>query len=192
MADAVMTPVFRVSYPNVFTPRKNDLNGKDEYSLVALFKKGEDLTKLRAAATAAIVKKWGENKNKWPKKMRSPFRDQAEREKENDDGQMVMPEGYEKGAFFLNLKSTRKPGCINQKNEPIIDGEEFYAGCWARATVVAFAYDNKGNQGVSFGLNNVQKYRDDDPLSSRRKAEEEFSPVEGGSDSSSTDDPFAD
>jgi len=33
------TPEFRVAFPQVFTAKKNDLNGKDEYSVVALFPK---------------------------------------------------------------------------------------------------------------------------------------------------------
>ena len=51
------TPKFRVSYPNVFKPRRNELNGKDEYSVVALFKKGEDLSKLKKLVQEAAEKR---------------------------------------------------------------------------------------------------------------------------------------
>jgi len=62
----VNTPEFRVAFPNVFKARRNDMNEKDEYSLVALFPKGADLTVLREAAMEAAVKKWGEDKAQWP------------------------------------------------------------------------------------------------------------------------------
>lgn len=171
----VVTPVFRASYPNVFKARKNDLNGKEEYSVVALFPKGTDLTVLKKAAQEAIEKKWGADKSKHPTNLRSPFRDQSEREKEG-----TLPAGYEKGAIFLNLKSTEKPGVVDQNVQPILDETEFYAGVFAKASVNAYAYDQKGNRGVSFGLSNIQKVKDGDALGGgRTRAQDDFAPIEG-------------
>lgn len=182
MADNVTTPVFRASYPHLLKPQKNDLNGEMEYQVVALFRKGEDLSKLKAAAEAAVVAKWGADKKKWPDKLKSPFRDQAERAKKDPEtGKRVLPQGYEEGAIFLTLKSKQRPGLVDQNVQDIIDDTVFYAGCWARATVRAFAYDQKGNTGVSFGLQNVQKYADGDSLSGRTKAQDDFAPVEATS-----------
>lgn len=179
----VLTPPFRVSYPNVFKPRHNDLNGKDEYSVVALFKKGEDLSALKKAAEAAVIEKWGSDKSKWPTNLRSPFRDQKERAK---DG--ALPAGYEEGAIFINLKSSQRPGVVDQKVQDIIDESDFYAGCYARATIGAYAYDQKGNRGVAFGLGNIQKVKEGEPLGNRTKATDDFAPIEGaeeGQDASS-------
>lgn len=183
----VMTPEFRVSYPSVFKPKLNDLNGKQEYSLQALFPKGADLTKLKALCQAACEKKWGKEPAKWPANLRTPFRDQGDRAKTNDQGKRVLPAGYEEGAKYLNLKSERKPGVVDQNVQPIIDETQFYAGCYAQATIQAFAYDQKGNRGVSFGLQNIQKTRDGQPFGNVTKAEDDFAPVsasaEGGGDS---------
>jgi len=179
----VITPEFRVSYPVVFEPKKNDLNGKMEYSVVALFKKGENLEKLKAAAQEACEKKWGKDQKKWPKNLRSPFRDQAEREKTNEEtGLPYMPDGYEKGAIFLNLKSSSRPGVVNQQVKAFTDESEFYAGCYAFASLSCYAYDQAGNKGVAFGLQNIQKSRDGEPFGGRTKAEDDFAPVavEGG------------
>lgn len=190
----LVTPEFRVSFPNVFVAKKNDLSGLDEYSLVALFKKGEDLAALKKAAADCIVEKWGPNKAKWPKNLRSPFRDQGEREKEDDAGAKFLPDGYEKGAIYVNMKSSRQPGIVDQKRQPILDGEKFYAGCYARADVSVYAYEKMGNAGVSIGLNNLQLVRDGEPFSGRRKAEEAFTAIEsadGEKDASQMDDPFA-
>lgn len=173
----INTPTFRVSYPNVFKAKRNDLNGKDEFSVVALFKKGEDLSALKAAAQKAIVDKWGPDKEKWPKNLRSPFRDQSERAKEVD-GKRILPAGHEEGAIFLNLKSSQRPGVVDQNVQDIIDESQFYAGCYARASVNAYAYDQKGNRGVSFGLGNIQKVRDGEPLGNRAKPEQDFAPIQ--------------
>ena len=171
------TPEFRVSYPNVFKPKKNDLNGKDEYSLVALFKKGENLEGLKKTAMDAIVKKWGSDKSKWPTNLRTPFRDQNERMKEGK-----LPDGYEAGAIFINLRATQRPGLVeinpgNNALEDITDTSKFYAGCFAKATVSCYAYDNKGNRGVAFGLSNILKTRDGDNLTGRTNAYDDFADV---------------
>lgn len=168
----VHTPKFRVSYPAVFKPKLNDMSQKMEYSVVAVFKKGEDLTKLKNAVTEILTEKLGPDKTKWPKNLKSPFRDQGEREK---DG--VLPNGYEHGAIFMTLKSSQKPGVVDANVQPIIDEAEFYAGCYAHATIRPYYYDSKGNKGVAFGLQNIQKLSDGEPLSGRANATSEFAPV---------------
>jgi hypothetical protein len=175
----VTTPKFRVSYPNVFKAKKNDLNGQEEFSLVALFPKGADLSALKKAAQEAVVEKWGSDPKKHPKNLRSPFRKHEEKQYENDSGQTVYPPGMEEGGIFLNLKSKQRPGIVDQNVQDILVESEFYAGCYARATVRAYAYDNKGNAGVAFGLQNIQKMAEGDPLGSRTKAQDDFAPIAG-------------
>ncbi len=170
----IVTPEFRVSYPHLFKAKLNDLNGKEEYSVVALFKKGEDLSLLKKAAQEAIMKKWGSDKTKWPANLKSPFRDQKEREK---DG--ALPGGHEAGAIFMNFKSKEKPQVVDANVQPILDESEFYAGCYARASVNAYAYDQKGNRGVAFGLGNIQFVKDGDPLGGRTRASDDFESVAG-------------
>ncbi len=171
----VMTPKFRVSFPAVFKPKRNQLSQKDEYNVVALFEKGTNLKPLVDAVETVMIEKWGADKKKWPKNIRSPFRDQGEKRKE-DTG--TLPNGYVEGAVFINLKSVQKPGLINENKDDIIDESEFYAGCYAIATVTAYAYSQAGNHGVSFGLNNVMKVGEGESLTSRMKAQDEFSKVE--------------
>lgn len=186
----VMTPKFRVSYPHVFKPQLNKLNNKEEYSVQALFKKGEDLSPLIKAVKECAAAKWG-SWDKIPKNFRSPFRKQEERGKE-EDGKLVLPAGHEVGAIFITLKSKERPGVVNQKVEDIIDETEFYAGCYARAKVTVYAYSQAGNNGVSFGLQNIQKMSDGDPLGSRLRAQDDFEPIAGAEESlESADDMFA-
>lgn len=180
----VNTPEFRAAFPSVFRPKHNSMNNKDEYSLVALFPKGADLSMLEKAAQNALVKKFGKDKKKWPgniAKYRSPFRDQGDREKTDPEtGKKTLPQGYEPGATYITLRSTQRPGCVDKDVQDIIDESEFYGGCWARASVNAFAYDQKGNRGVSFGLGNLQKLRDGDAFGNRTKPQDDFAPVDTG------------
>lgn len=176
-SENVMTPEFRVSFPNVFRPGKALQEGaKPKYSLTMLFPKGADLSKLKAAAKGAAVDKWGADEKKWPKNLRLPFRDQGEKEFE----------GYEEGAIFINATSSNKPGLVDSQVQDIIEEHEFYPGCYARATVRAFAYDQAGNRGISFGLQNVQKTKDGEPLGGRTRPSDDFEAVgEGASEGAS-------
>lgn len=189
-AERLITPKFRVSYPNVFRSRANkkqDGTTVMEYDLLALFPKGTDFTEMNKAISAAAVEKWGADKTKWPKNLRNPIRKNEEKEK---DGK--LPDGVEPGGHFMNFKSKQRPGLVDGNRQPIIDETSFYAGCWARAQVHAYAYEQLGNKGVSFGLDNVQKMADGDPLSGRQRAEDAFEPVAGaeaGTDANA--DPFA-
>lgn len=170
MSENVLTPEFRVSYPYLFTPQQpmaGSVSKDPKYSLVMLFPKGADLSKLKAAAEAAAVEKWGADKTKWPKNLRSPFRDQGEKESD----------GYVPGAIFITASSKQKPGVVDHNVQPILDSSLVYAGCYGRATVRAFAYDNSGNKGVSFGLQNFQKLRDGESITGRLKPEQEFQPI---------------
>jgi hypothetical protein len=167
MAVKVTTPKFRVSFPTVFEARENPLNGKMEYSIVMLFDKDSvDLSQLKKAAHDVALEKFGD---KLPTlKLRSPFR----------DGDEEKPERPEfKNQIFMTVKSTQRPGVVDEAVQPILDQSQFYAGCYARATISAFAYDRMGNKGVSFGLINLQKMNDGEPLTNRISAEDDFAPI---------------
>lgn len=186
----VLTPVFRVSYPNVFKAKLNKLSKKEEYNLVALFDKGADLKALEKECLRVLVEKWGDGTvvkgaphkhgNFYFKTAKSsiairlPFRDQGER----DNPEKGLPAGYVPGAMFMNLKSNQKPGLVDQKNQDIIDESQFYAGCYAKAAVNPFAYDQAGNRGVSFGLQAIQKVKEGEPLGNRVNPQEAFQPIE--------------
>jgi hypothetical protein len=173
-AKNIITPEFRLSYPQLLTPKRNELNGKDEFSLVALFPKGADMSALKKACEDALAEKFGADYRKI-KNLKTPFRDQGEKEK---DG--VLPAGHVKGAVFMNLRTNIKPGVVDASVQPIIEAGKIYGGCYAKASVRPYAYDQKGNKGVALGLVNVQITRDGEPFGAPRvAAEKEFVAVEG-------------
>lgn len=156
-----VTPEFRVSFPHVFEPRQQMNSEKKAYELDMLFSKGVDLTPIKKIVKAAIVSEWGEDNKAWPKNLRYPFRDGDE--KSDTDG---YP-----GNYFIKAKSEKtKPQVLNQKKELITDPEDFPGGCYARAFIQAYAYDQNGNRGVGIQLIHLQKTRKGEPFSGGRKA----------------------
>ncbi len=171
-----VTPQFRLSFPALAKPKAFQ-DQEPKYSLVMLFDAddAEALKPLKRAAFNAATEKWGEDKTKWPKRLRWPFRDGNEKPE---------TQGYE-GKTFVSAtsKASAQPGMVDQKLQAILDVEkQLYSGCWARAEVIAYAYDVAGNRGISFSLQNVQKLKDDTPFSGRKRAEDVFDSVEDGSD----------
>ena len=174
----VKTPEFRAAYVNVFKPKMNDMSKKEEYSLVALFKPGTDFTGLKKMAEDAAIKKFGSDKTQWPK-LRSPFRVHEDMEKGGK-----LPDGYEKGGIFINLKNAKsKPGIVkvgdNGEVVDIVDPTEFYSGCYGIATVSCYGYDFNGNRGVAFGLQNIFKTKDGAHMDGRVDAAADFADVRG-------------
>ncbi len=183
MSTVVKTPKFRANFPALFKMQKNKLSGKDEYTLTALFPKGTDLSSLKSAARAAAEDKWGKDQSKWPKLLKMPFRDQ--KESANNEG--VLPVGHEEGAIFMTFKSQQKPGVVDHNVNEIIDESQIYSGCWCVATVRPYAFDNGGNRGIAFGLGNVQKVGDGEPLGGRTRAQDDFAPIENPDAKSAND-----
>lgn len=170
-----LTPEFRASFPHMFEPHSGFEGQEPKYSLVMLLPKETDITMMKRAVQNAIIEKWGPDKTKWPKGLRLPFRDGDEKMDLN---------GYA-GHWFVTASSKQRPGLINQRKEPINSEDQgFYAGCYARATLIAFAYDKAGNRGVAFSLQNVMKTRDGESFGGRRDASDDFKDVEVPKDSS--------
>jgi hypothetical protein len=179
MGDKIQTPVFRVSFPQVFEP-KSFSGGEPKYSIVMIFDKKQDLREMRRILAEAATEKFGAKK---PANLRDAFRDG--KEKEN-------LQGYGEGVVFTTASSKSRPGLVDQNVQQIIDRNDFYAGCYARATVNAFAYDTNGNRGVSFGLNNIQKVRDGERFDGRTAAEDDFEAVDVVGEATEGDKSFLD
>lgn len=172
----ITTPVFRVCFPHVYKASASEEGGEPKFSLVGLFDNEDELKDMKRLAKAAAKEKWGD---KIPKGLRSPFR-------EGNEKSDKYPE-FE-GMIYVSFSSKQKPKVVDQDVEPILDESEFYAGCYARASIRAYAYDQKGNKGVAFGLFNVQKVDDGDPLGGGSDPNDDFEPVGGGKGKSADDD----
>lgn len=220
----IITPTFRVSYPALFQARKvnqNDPNEKAKFSVQMLFRvaetpKSKELAALyplgekiiaedaqwklmKQAVVDLFIKNLGatwaeklkERKGDGSPMYRSPFRDGNAPEKRET-------EGYGPGVTFVTASSQYKPGVIDQNKVEILNPSDLQGGFYARAEVHPYWYNTKGNQGVTFGLDNVQKVCDGVPFSGRSKAEDVFdaiatpagAPVGAGAAASTGADPL--
>lgn len=201
--EVVTTPIFRVSFSeSIFAGKVYDgddaaekgAKRKKTYGLTGIWTPAEfsDEDKKKWAAMFALADKVAFAFHKkhikdFPANWKKPVRDGAEKD---------HLDGYGAGKKFAAMTSTRKVGVFDRNRQPITDEEDFYAGCFARAVVNAYAYDKKGGKGVAFGLINVQKTGKGEPFgASRLTAEESFDddlgPEEEGEGTPiSEDDPF--
>jgi len=177
----VKTPEFRVSFPSVFKPKFNSLSGKNEYLVDALFpKKTTDMSVFKKALEAACINQWG-SKDNVPKKLRNPIKDGDQSELEEYSGHWYIT--FKAGEKYQPLVIGTKKDANGKFIE--LNEKEFYGGCYARAVVNAYAYDQQVNKGVSFGLGNIQKLRDGERFGGGfATAEDSFSDIVEESDSS--------
>lgn len=165
----VITGKVRGSYVKVFKAELNDLSGNMEFSMQLLIPKTDKQTvgAIQGAIKAALSKKFnGKAPNTW----RNPLRDG---DTETRDDGSPMPDAY-KGHFFVNVKSKEKPGIVDANRNDVIDSNAFMSGDYCRVSMNAYGYDQKGNKGVAFGLQNVQVLAKGEPLGGRSRAEDEF------------------
>jgi hypothetical protein len=189
----LLTPRFRVSFPQVF--EKSSYNGGEpRYSLVGLFYP-EQFTEKDKAKWQAIRAKLSEVCLEFFKKDLKKMKEDRTFKFPFHKGDEKTYEGYgdPKMIYFSMANSKRKPQILDipqgpgQQGEPITsdNSEEFYAGCWARASVNPYAFSKIG-KGLSIGLGNIQKLKDDKSFEGFTSAEDDFGddPVEdfGGDD----------
>lgn len=186
----IVTPVFRLSYPSVFEPKYNELAKRDQYQITMLFDKktaATDLKEMKELMAKMATWKFGSN----VKGLRNPFIDgdtaidslgQLRKEKNPSYANMIV----------LNSWSKNKIGVVNAQRQPILDSDEIYGGCFCRAQLNAYAYEQGGQRGVNFGLMNLQKVKDGDPFGGRVRPEDAFTSVEsaGETEAVSTDEMF--
>lgn len=157
-----------VSYPNLFKAKRNNLNGKEEYSVDILIDKKADLTNVNAAIKAAVEKKFGNDNKKHPKNLKLALKDG------DDKG---TPEYA--GKYYITCKSDASKSKIllcDNTLQPLQHESDIQGGDVANVNVNFYAYDANGNRGVSAGLQGVQLVRKTDkPFSGRaHRAEDMF------------------
>lgn len=174
----VVTGKVRLSYVHLFQPYSIDGDQDPKFSVMLLIPKKDKqtLADLRAAEEAAAeVGKSTKFGGKIPSNLASIIRD-------GDEFAEDYPE--RKGHWFMSVTSPpdRKPGVVDQNVQPILESSEVYSGCYARLSLNAFPYKFGNKKGVSFGIVNVQKLADGEPLGGSTRAEDDFDAVDDESD----------
>jgi hypothetical protein len=165
------TPSGKVNFPYVF-----EQDDKGKFSLMIVFKKEqaespEFKAMIEALNEAASTRFEGVTSYKDSfkgKALNNPFKTSEHYDFLEDD------------EVAIRLKSKFKPQIVDADGQTYLtDDDGFYSGCIARATYVATAYDQEGNRGVSFQLNNLQKTGMGKRFAGARKAAaDEFDAVE--------------
>lgn len=165
----LITPPFRASFVHLVKPRAAAEGAPEKYSLMVVLPESDPktapfLADLQARCDAVAKEKFG---GKLPKKMRLPFRDGDEEDNRPEWAGCVV--------FPASASLEFKPQIVDTDLQEIIDPAELYSGAWYRVSLRPYAWEHPtGGKGVSIGLVNVQKVRDDDPFSGGVKAADEF------------------
>lgn len=165
----VVTGKVRFSYVTVFEPRAMAEGDTPKYSVCILIPKSDTKTveKIKAAIEAAKEAgkaKLADKNGKIPSTIKNPLRD-------GDDERSDDP-SFE-GMYFINANTTRKPTIVDKNLETIMSKDDFYSGCYGRASLNFYAF-NVQSKGIAAGLNNLQKLEDGERLAGGSSADEDF------------------
>jgi len=168
----ILTPEFRLSFNNLFKPKVLFAGQAPKYSAQMLFKKGTDLSAIQAEIKRLIVAKWGTNP---PQGLVIPLKDGDKFSKKYDS---------HIGHIALDAKANQEypPQVVLQNKQPATM-QDVYSGCYGRAFISFYTFDNQFKKGVGCNLMAFQKVKDGEPLGNRVNAADEFSALEGVSTS---------
>lgn len=167
----MITGIVRISYPHLFEPKANP-SGVMKYSCCLLIPKDNaDVVKgfkdeIASATARGKEKLW---KGKVPKFRYQPLRDGDE---ELESGERTGAEYG--GCYFINCSSDDPPGVANRQGRAVTDKGVVFAGCYVRADVRAFPYENSGNRGVGWGLNHILFWEDGPRLDGKQALVDAF------------------
>lgn len=175
----VVTGKVRFCYTNVFEPVAMNEGDTPKYSICILIPKSDTktLNAINKAIEAAKVEgkaKLADKNGKIPSTIKTPLRD-GDEERGDDPAFADM--------MFINANSNRKPVIVDKALNPIMEKDEFYSGCYGRASLNFYAF-NVQSKGIAAGLQNLQKLEDGEMLAGGSTAEEDF----GGDNAWSDDD----
>lgn len=165
----VVTGKVRFCYVNVFEPTALNDGDTPKYNICILIPKSDTKTLEAVRKAIEVAKTAGKSKladknGKIPSTIKLPLRD-GDEERSDDPA-------YE-GMMFINANSTRKPSIVDKDLNPIMSQEEFYSGCYGRASITFYAF-NVQSKGIAAGLQNLQKLEDGEMLAGGSTAEEDF------------------
>lgn len=175
----VITGKVRFCYVNVFEPTAMNEDDTPKYSICVLIPKSDTATidkikKAIEAAKEAGKAKLADKNGRIPANLKLPLRD-------GDEERLDDPAF--KDHYFINANSMRQPSIVDRSLNPIMSRDEFYSGCYGRASINFYAF-NVSSKGIAAGLNNLQKLEDGEMLAGGSTAEEDF----GGDNAVQDDD----
>lgn len=175
----VVTGKVRFCYVNVFEPTTMNEGDTPKYNICVLIPKSDTATIDKINKAIEVAKEAGKAKladknGRIPANLKLPLRD-GDEERPDDPA-------FE-GHYFINANSMRQPSIVDRSLNPIMSRDEFYSGCYGRASINFYAF-NVSSKGIAAGLNNLQKLEDGEMLAGGSTVEEDF----GGENAVQDDD----
>ena len=167
------------SYVSVFEPKS--INGGDpKYSIQLRIPESDTTTLKKITDAMRAAYEEGSAKLKGSSKTVPPY---ETLKKALRNGSEEFPDDETmKGYMFLNANNTIKPGIVDANLQPIIDRSEVYSGCFGRASINFFVYNNNGNRGIGCSILNLQKMKDGPVLGGHSRAEDDFADLDDEED----------
>lgn len=168
MDTKVITGKIRMNYPNIFMAKAVEEGQEPRFSMCIMIPKSDKATiaKIKVAIYEAEEALRTSLKGEDTSEFRNPLRD--------GDIEKVGVDEFE-NHYFINASSKNKPGIVDKDCEEITDSSVIYPGCYGRASVSFYPYNQNGNKGVGCFLNNVQKLCDGGLIGNRASAKDDFS-----------------
>lgn len=174
-SEKLVTPIFRVSYPVLKEPRgfrgADGMETNPQYSVMAVWDPKD-------FSSPVEQKRWAQLRSELDRIAKTAFKLPFEKlpasiKRGLREG-LERPDDVGEDKFFASLSArpAYPPGVVDRNKEPL-DPEEVYAGCFARATIVLYSFDNVG-KGIGIGLRNIQKTADGPRLDGQVSAAEDF------------------
>ena len=158
----------RASFVKVFEPGPT-FDGKGlQYSVQVLIPKDHPQIKQIQDAYKEVAQKAFPGVK--PGALRLPLRDS---DKEREDGK---EKAGHPGMLFLNANASikAKPQVIDRWGKVLDSDDDFYSGAWMNVSLAFYDFDKNNSKGIAVGLNNIQKWADDDRLDGRTSAFDDF------------------
>lgn len=157
----VVTGTHRISYVHVKEATAFNGEGDPKYDVTLLIPKDHpDVKKVKEAINNVYKANKESVFNGTPltsPKMWNPLRNGEEWLEEH-------PEAKEyEGCYFLKASSKSRPAVFDADKQEILDLDEVYSGCYCRASIKAYAFNNK-SKGIGFFLNSLMKTKDGERL----------------------------
>ena len=182
-----ITPLCRISYPHIFTPKRQTQKDRktgeeyttEKYQAALLFDESaaEGLKKLKQDAIAEGKAEFGEHFEAMVKQgsIRWPFR----------DGGAINPNTgqpfFGDGITFINVSSHDKPDVVSRYAAPgetkprkIDDPSELWPGEYVKASVMVKPYNRKDAKGIAVYINALQLWHEGERLDNRVSGQDAF------------------
>lgn len=186
MSQKVITGMVRFSYAYPFEPvsmNEGDPEDKKRYQATLLIPKSDTATMSRIKAAISAAEEVG-SATIWGGKVPKVYKNQVIKDGDEPHPETGEVSSVNQGNWVIRSRSKNKPGLVDADLNPILDRDEFYSGCYGRASVTFIPYFQEGTKGISCCLNNLQKLKDGERLAGGASAEEDF----GGDNAIEADD----